>query len=118
MCAKINYVLLASVLAACPIPHSVSNAMPILVIVSPEDDPVYQTSFPNMSGKVPTCIEQLVLHSSLDMVDEKMWDSREMYLKVVDKYGTDQVVSAFVTPTSTYSNPNFFMGEDINTNGA
>lgn len=46
--------------------------MPILAIVSPEDTPIYQTSFPNMSGKLPTCIEQLVLHSSLDMVDEKV----------------------------------------------
>ena len=33
------------------------------------------------------------------MVDEKMWETRDLYLRVVDRYN-DQLISAFVTPTN------------------
>lgn len=46
--------------------------MPTLAIVAPDDRPVYEASFPQAyPGKKPV-VEQLVLHSSLDMVDEKV----------------------------------------------
>lgn len=46
--------------------------MPTVTIVSPEDRPVYEASFPQaLSGK-QVVLEQIVLHSSLDMVDEKV----------------------------------------------
>lgn len=73
--------------------------MPTLAIVSPEDNPIFEASFPQAFAGKHVVVEQLVLHSSLDMVDEKMWETRDMYLKVVDRYN-DQSISAFVTPSN------------------
>ncbi|PXF47582.1 Trafficking protein particle complex subunit 2 [Gracilariopsis chorda] len=73
--------------------------MPTVTIVSPEDRPIYEASFPQALSGRQAVLEQIVLHSSLDMVDEKMWDTRDMYLKVVDRYN-DQLISAFVTPSN------------------
>ena len=42
-------------------------------------------------------IEQLVIHTTLDAFDEAMWNTREMYPKVVDKF-RGQKISAFLTP--------------------
>lgn len=75
-------------------------AMPTLAIVSPSpaDRPVFEATFPHaLSGK-HNILEQLVLNASLDMLDEAMWLSKEMYLRVVDRYN-DQLVSAYVTPS-------------------
>lgn len=46
--------------------------MPMLAIVSPHDNPVYQTTFSQVNAGKNATLEQLVLHSSLDMVDEKV----------------------------------------------
>ncbi|CDF35916.1 unnamed protein product [Chondrus crispus] len=73
--------------------------MPTLAIVSPNDRPVFEATFPQAFAGKHVVVEQLVLHSSLDMVDEKMWDTRDMYLRVVDRYH-DQSISAFVTPSN------------------
>lgn len=75
--------------------------MPTLAIVAPDDRPVFESSFPQPHTGVNAVVEQLVLHSSLDMVDEKMWETKDMYLKVVDRY-KDQPISAFVTASSKY----------------
>ena len=105
--------------------------MPTLAIVAPDDRPVYESTFPQVYSGKHVVIEQLVLHSSLDMVDEKvllytcvwrdlhplwiqntnfsifaplqqMWETKDMYLKVVDRYN-NQSISAYVTPSSTFS---------------
>ena len=41
-------------------------------------------------------VDELVLHAALDLVDELMWTTSAMALKVVDQIN-DQLVSAFVT---------------------
>lgn len=46
--------------------------MPTLAIVAPDDRPVYEGTFPQAQAGKQAVVEQLVLHSSLDMVDEKV----------------------------------------------
>lgn len=46
--------------------------MPTLAIVSPNDRPVFEATFPQAFAGKHVVVEQLVLHSSLDMVDEKV----------------------------------------------
>lgn len=46
--------------------------MPTLVLVAPDDRPVFEASFPQPHTGVNAVVEQLVLHSSLDVVDEKV----------------------------------------------
>uniref|UniRef100_A0A7S1T8C1 Trafficking protein particle complex subunit n=1 Tax=Compsopogon caeruleus TaxID=31354 RepID=A0A7S1T8C1_9RHOD len=60
--------------------------MPVLYIISPDN---------RMVGK-QMVVAQLVVNAALDMVDEMMWRTRDMNLKVVDRFD-DQVIHAFVT---------------------
>lgn len=46
-------------------------------------------------------MNQFILHSSLDVVEEVQWAQRELYLKTVDKFNNN-LVSCFLTAGSSY----------------
>lgn len=55
-----------------PYCSGLEGTMPTLAIVAPDDRPVFEASFPQPRTGTSAVVEQLVLHSSLDMVDEKV----------------------------------------------
>ncbi|RUP46703.1 hypothetical protein BC936DRAFT_146611 [Jimgerdemannia flammicorona] len=80
-----------------------------LVIVGSRDDPVYEADL-GPSSKAPPVPEgtkkeeskhlnQFIIHSALDIVEEVQWNTTATYLKVVDKFN-EFLISAFVSAGS------------------
>ena len=69
-----------------------------LVIVGPNDNPVYEADF--VVQKDPGYFVQFIAHSSLDLIEEVKWKTRDMYLKKVDSFSKYTIYS-WVTATNT-----------------
>ncbi|EGG17789.1 RNA polymerase II subunit 5-mediating protein [Cavenderia fasciculata] len=67
--------------------------------VRKNDNPLYELEFPSSSQKVvkdQSYMQQYILHSSLDIVEEVVWKSTNMYLKIIDKHNKYNI-SSYVT---------------------
>jgi len=74
--------------------------MLIFVIVGHDDHPLYDADFsvtPTVAAN-KQYLYQFVLHASLDAVDDIVWTTNSMYLKVVDRFN-EYFVSAYTTAT-------------------
>jgi hypothetical protein len=72
------------------------------VIVGTLDNPLFEAEFGTFQkdpiGQDNKHINQFVIHAALDIVDELIWTTNSLYLKVVDRFN-ELNVSAYVLPS-------------------
>ena len=72
-----------------------SGANYMFVMVPHGDTPIYEAEF-SRKKEENRHLNQFIVHSALDMVDQAMWNTNSMFLKTVDKFN-ESLVTAFVT---------------------
>merc|ERR1712186_304037 len=73
----------------------------VLIIVGKDDSPIYEADLSSTGAREDSPhLDQFVIHAALDLVDELMWTTSSMFLRVVDKFN-DFHVSAFCTAGRT-----------------
>ncbi|KAJ1606141.1 hypothetical protein OIY81_1865 [Cryptosporidium canis] len=70
----------------------------IFTIVGRNDSPLYEVDLSSSSGKMGSngCADELLLHASLDALEENTWRNSALYMRTIYKLGDTQI-SAFVT---------------------
>ncbi|KAJ1506647.1 hypothetical protein HMI54_015285 [Coelomomyces lativittatus] len=66
------------------------------VIIGPKDTPLYEATLGNPLKDENKHLYQFIVHAALDFVDDALFTTNNMFLRVVDKYN-DWLVSAHVT---------------------
>ncbi|KAL7267057.1 TRAPP subunit [Rhizina undulata] len=75
-------------------------------IVGTKDNPIYEAEFGTWKQggdgvsrfrEEQRPMNQFIVHSSLDLVEEIQWATSSMYMKVVDRFNNDLLVSCFLT---------------------
>eukprot|EP00897_Mesotaenium_endlicherianum_P001687 jgi/Mesen1/1546/ME000134S00665 len=71
------------------------------VIVARNDNPIYESEVGSSPKKDEAAhLHQFILHAAMDIVQDYVWTTNNMYLKVVDKFN-DLLVSVYVTAAHT-----------------
>ncbi|EME29061.1 hypothetical protein Gasu_34560 isoform 2 [Galdieria sulphuraria] len=70
------------------------------VIVSPQDQLLYEATFPPVSQTDETAhLREFILFASLDILEQVVWSTRDFYLKAIDRFN-DQIIYGLVTASS------------------
>jgi len=76
----------------------------LAIVVENNDEPIYLKDLRGVAGEDPNNADeylfQFILHSSLDMVSEKQWQTPSLYLGVVETF-REYSVSAWITASGT-----------------
>ncbi|KAL7066261.1 putative trafficking protein particle complex subunit 2 [Cryptosporidium serpentis] len=80
-------------------PVSNNGGSLIFTIVGQGDSPIYEVDLTTNSSKlsIQPHIDQLLIHTSLDAVDDNLWINPALFLRTIERLGDTQI-SALVTP--------------------
>ncbi|CAE6973278.1 trappc2 [Symbiodinium sp. CCMP2592] len=77
--------------------QQVAAVVNVLIIVGKDDIPIYEADLSTEGIREDSPhLDQFVVHAALDLVDEMVWSTSSMFLRVVDKFN-DFHVSAYCT---------------------
>ncbi|CAB59806.1 Transport protein particle 20 kDa subunit [Schizosaccharomyces pombe] len=72
-------------------------------IIGTKDNPVYELEMGPINEKLDRSLNshlnQFIVHSSLDIVDQLQWTSNAFYMKTIDQFH-EMYISAYVTPSN------------------